>query len=217
MAEMIVPPQPEVSEIERHHEECSKVVRSAFDRKGVPIDSEEAWKISRIAVIIPDHLRFQDPYSKKLLEKTRRIAVELGECLEEIWSLDKGDIPDSHLINLCEGFFPTEEDYEHTMGTLLALVSTAEMAVGFGAKGGKGRRPLFIFYAFVRDLQRTYLRSAGKKGFYEKDGTAKGPFVDVVYEAQAILPSELQHRDKRTIGNRVLEAFTEKNNPKISN
>jgi hypothetical protein len=159
----------------------------------------------------PDHLLFQDPTSRQLLDRLERVASQFGEVVEEVWEYGLDDAGAGKL-NLCEGFFPDQASCDAVLGTAIAVIHAAQAQKRFGIKPrGRGRQPLYPFYDFTRRLHAIYSFKTEQKGFYEKDGTAVGDFIDLVFKAQSILPREMRHSDIRTVGNRILEAFKEKN------
>lgn len=194
--------------------EREKVLREAFAAAGVKLETEDDPSIRELAswaVIVPEYLVHQDSDSRKLLEVVRDTANDLRLAIAAV--AERADEPGSGLnvraVNICD--YTSVPLLEETALLCLQLELHAESVLKIGRRPGRGQPPLLAYYAFVRRLHELYMerrQSPAGKGFYEKGGTGQGPFVDLVEAAQRILPVAMRLRERSTIGNRVLQAFT---------
>jgi hypothetical protein len=197
-------------------------IRNAFQAAGVALRSEDDWYLRKLSHWYqgpnsPD-IQYQDPHSRHLVQTVRAKAIDLMEAISEAHEYSGFDDPDwpnaeSEKLNLCELFFSEDPEAEFVLN-VWAIAASAEELLKYGkVPQGRGRPPLIAYYRFVRELHDLYFGLTGKKGFYEKAGSAEGAFIDLVASAQAILPSFMRLRERTTIANRVLQAFTAENQP----
>ncbi len=157
----------------------------------------------------PAELIFQDSRSLELLDQLEDLTNALDAKLEEIEAYRYEDTGSK--INLCQLAFDTNE-IEQVRCNLLAARFARHHALQVGLRPRKGRQPLYLYHEFVRRLHKVYVERLGRKGFSEKsNGTAEGDFVDLVFEVQAMLPASLQAADPKTVGSRILTAFSDFN------
>jgi hypothetical protein len=195
------------------------ILERAFSESGVRIDPRRAYNLAHW-YLGPnfDAVRFQDPRSRKLVEAVRDAAAKLGYAIAEAYEhsgyadaiAGVGPFPndEGEKINLCETLFYEDEECE-CVWSVAAIEIAADLCLDRGKVPARaGRPPLLAYYMFVRVLHEVFQSSTGTKGFYEKAGSADGPFIDVVVAAQTILPDYMRLRERKTIANRVLQAFT---------
>jgi hypothetical protein len=155
----------------------------------------------------PHEMIFQDARSIRLLDEVEALTLTLDQKLAELDAY--GDEDTGSKVNLCQAAFYREE-VEQLRGSLLATRLACQNARAVGIRpSGRGRQPLHVYYEFVRQLHEVYEEGMGRKGYSEKNGTAEGDFVDLVFEAQSILPGSLQGTNLKTVGSRVLSAFAD--------
>ena len=164
-------------------------------------------------------LRFQDAKSRKLIEAVRKKASELEEAIKAAYDYSGyreivaagGPFPNEtdEKVNVCQSFVSYDLKAENPWALQL-IRHSAERALRFGHAPVRGRPPLLAYYSFIHGLYLLYHLRTRKNGFYEKNGAAEGPFIDLVVEAQKILPDNLRLNERTTIANRVLQAFTVK-------
>ncbi|MFK4726302.1 hypothetical protein ABIE89_007402 [Bradyrhizobium niftali] len=156
----------------------------------------------------PAHQMFQDARSLELLKELGELASALDDKLEEI---DRYSVVDTgEKINLCEFVLP-QDDIEQLRCSMQALWLARERAEEIGLRARRGRPTLPLFYEFVRRLHKLYEQRAGRKGFSEKDSLVAGDFVELVFDAQQMLSPSLQCDSLKTVGTRVLAAFSGSN------
>ncbi|WP_439361391.1 hypothetical protein [Bradyrhizobium sp. DASA03007] len=161
--------------------------------------------LTMLACNPPAHLMFQDARSVKLLNELGELASALDDKLEEIDSYSVIDTGEK--INLCEFALP-QDDIEQLRCTMQVLRLARHRAEEIGVRARRGRQTLPVFYEFVRRLHKLYKQRTGRKGFSEKDGLVAGDFVELVFEAQQMLSPSLQSDSLKTVGTRVLAAFS---------
>jgi hypothetical protein len=208
-----------LDEYDRVMAERMEVLRRAFGRAGIDLPVQPMrgalWSVALWGHMLPTELRFQDPESRRLIQAVERHALALSAALGDAWEYsgfdaEERDWPEDtgEKVNVCETFFSGDPKAECAWA-VASIAFGASQALRTGrAPAGRGRPPLLTYYRFVRDLHELYVTVSKSKGFYEKDGTAHGPFVELVIEAQQILPDQLRLRERTTIANRVLQAFT---------
>lgn len=173
-----------------------------------------ATTVATWAYNLPTECRFEDPESRALIEEAQRAANHLSNLLQQI--KEYGDRPETDKVNVCSYLFDYEDSYDYVQEALFHLsVGTLRITERFYGDGlglqkeGRGRPPLLAFHRFIRELHEVYVAKAGQPGWYPSDGTALGPFVELVHAAQKILPKEMRQDDIRTTGYRVLSALKE--------
>jgi hypothetical protein len=201
--------------------EAQETIRTAFAAAGIEFDEREAWHLKRLSHWIngaDGSFRFQDPDSRKLIEKVSDRAHDLLEALGEAWAYSgfkdaiEGGAPlpndEGSKVNVCETFFG--EDPEAGCTELVwAICYAAQEALRHGLvkEGKRGRKPQLGYYQFIRELHDLYVGKTGEKGFSrQSEAEPKGPFVDLAVAAQAILPMGLRIRERSTIAWRILAA-----------
>lgn len=216
------------SVLEHHNRVLARmeVVREAFAQVGLTLGPSDRFNLIRVAEwghFVDDDLKVQDGRSRQLVEIVEAKANELQSALEAAWNYaglptdeEDGEIeeePESDRVNVCRRLFNplSEEDGDsYRLATDAYLIAyRASHALRQGRRSGRGRPPLFAYYRFIHDLYAVYRGRVNSRGFHEKDGTARGPFVAIVKAAQAILPDGVRIKTPTDtlIGNRVLQAF----------
>jgi hypothetical protein len=210
--------------VQAHHDRvlaAEATLRRAFADVGVTFEDSDDWPVRRIARwghYVYEDLRFQDGESRRRVEVVRDRAEELIAALIEAWEysgydgIEFGD-PDwpndnGIKVNVCEQLFSGDLD-ETCIWPIEGIFSEAESALKQGrVKEGRGAPPNLAYAAFVLELHEVYVARTGKRGVNRaSDGSAVGPFVDLVIAAQTILPSFLRLNERSTIENRILRAL----------
>jgi hypothetical protein len=207
--------------------EAAVTIRTAFTAAGVKLTEMDEPYIARMAHWyqgpVYGQTRFQDPHSRKLVENIEKKAWELFDSMRDAFrysgfaeACEAGDSEeqanwpndDGEKVNVCETFF-SEDNRGEMMNEVVAILMASYEALRFGrVQSGAGRPPLLSYYVFIRELHELFYARTKSKGYYEKGATAHGAFIEVVVAAQGVLPEWMKLRERATIANRVLQAFT---------
>lgn len=204
-----------------HHDRLAEIVsdfRARFAAYGAPLFPTDERYLLQLAhwyqgPIHYDHLQHQDVETRRAVEDVHRKAEELFAAIARAFELSGLHPEVEHTtgdrINVAETLFDMDETEGEMAWMVTAISMRASGALGVGRPPGRrGQPPKLAYYQFVRDVHALYQARAGKKGYREIGGSAEGPFIELFAEAQAILPVGMRLKERTTIANRVLQAFT---------
>lgn len=192
-------------------------IRAAFESVGVTLRPLAGARLAYwINGTLHDEDRYQDARSRVLVEAVIHKGMEFRSALVEAWQhsgfADRSeDSPNDggEKINLCESLF-SEDAEADCIWSVMAIEMQAVMCLERGRKkNGAGRPAHYAYYRFIRQLNELYFDHVGSRGFVDKNGTAEGPFIDVVLQAQTVLPDafRIPAPTRARIGSRILRAF----------
>jgi hypothetical protein len=201
-----------------------ELLRSAFHKAGVEYSEEELFRLFDIqekAATLPPTRKYQEAESRRRVLKVRTAAETLLEHLEAAYDTrELGDmaytgcnhdfyVREKNKLNVCDELF-FGLSINDLVERLHHVIYKAGAALAMGVSPGRGRPRRMGYDDFIQALHHEYFCRKKKKGYYQKEGRAYGAFVDLVIEAQSLLPPQLRMHAPEAIATRVYEALKPK-------
>lgn len=195
------------------------VIEAALAKVGIVVSADDTVahfklvSIARLARNPPPELRLADPKSTELVRRLAEAAHELRVAIDAVAERAEAmsDRPETGRVDICQFVFGGTIAADIYRRMIWTLENEARGVDCWTMRPSRGRPTMLLFHEFARRISDFYVSRTGNRGFSERNGSAVGPLVDLIHEAQQVLPHECRHSDMRTIGKRLLKALAAKN------